>query len=234
MNISRRKAIGTAGLAVGAFLAGQFSSVSAEKPQKEEAVEWKPVKLDPKKVAARAYEIYPEGSCMYAAFTAIATAMAEAAAKVNPALSQALKNFPCQMFKYGHSGLGGQGTLCGAVNGACAIFGLFVHDKAKLDTLTAELCGYYETTELPIFKPKSSKFEPMPASVSGSVPCVANEMVRKIRTVTVLRIPQRPLQTSDSRYRRQSGGDPEPLRGIRRREIQERQHCQCPLCAVPR
>ena len=176
MNISRRKAIGTAGLAVGAFLAGQFSSVSAEKPQKEEAVEWKPVKLDPKKVAARAYEIYPEGSCMYAAFTAIATAMAEAAAKVNPALSQALKNFPCQMFKYGHSGLGGQGTLCGAVNGACAIFGLFVHDKAKLDTLTAELCGYYETTELPIFKPKSSKFEPMPASVSGSVLCHVSQM----------------------------------------------------------
>lgn len=175
-NISRRKAIGAAGLAVGAFLSGRFSvsaveATGSEKKVEGDAVVWKPVKLDPQKVAARAYELYPKGSCMYAAFTSICLSMGEATAQVNPALSKALLNFPCQMMQYGHSGMGGQGTLCGAINGACALFGLFIPERSKVDTLAAELCGYYETAKLPLFKPEKSTFEPMAQSVSHSVLC---------------------------------------------------------------
>lgn len=173
--ISRRKAIEAAGLAVGAYLSGRFMATAGAPSQgtnnESEHVEWKHVKLDPEKVAARAYELYPEGSCMYASFKSICSSMAEAVVDTNPSLSKALREFPCHMMKYGHSGLGGQGSLCGALNGAGAAFGLFIKEKSTVDALLAELCSFYESAKLPVFKPENSKFEPMTQSISRSVLC---------------------------------------------------------------
>lgn len=173
--ISRRKVIGAAGLVAGAYLSGKFM-VKAGSPDQganneSEHVEWKHVKLDPEKVAARAYELYPEGSCMYASFKAICVSMSEAVADNNPSLSNALREFPFHMMKYGHGGMGGQGTLCGAVNGAGAAFGLFIKEKSTVDALLAELSSFYESAKLPVFKPENSKFEPMTQAISRSVLC---------------------------------------------------------------
>jgi hypothetical protein len=163
--ISRRKAIGATGLAVGAYLSGKFMPTAGASSQvannESEHVEWKHVKLDPEKVAARANELYPEGSCMYASFKAICVSMSEAVADNNPSLSNALREFPFHMMKYGHGGMGGQGTLCGAVNGAGAAFGLFSKEKSTVDALLAELSSFYESAKLPVVKPVNSKFEPM-------------------------------------------------------------------------
>lgn len=173
--ISRRKAIGATGLAVGAYFSSKFMATAGVSGQNanngSERVDWKHVKLDPEKVAARAYELYPEGSCMYASFKAICNSMSEAVADTNPSLCKALQEFPCHMMKYCHSGLGGQGTLCGAVNGAGAAFGLFIKEKSTVDALLAELCSFYESAKLPVYKPENSKFEPMPQSIARSVLC---------------------------------------------------------------
>ena len=181
--ISRRKAIGTTGLAVGAYLAGKFMPPVGASPQgndinnQAEHIQWCHVQLNPEEVAVRAYEFYEEGSCMYASFKALSTSMSEAVANTNAGLSRALRILICHMMKYGHSGLGGQGTLCGAINGAAAMFGLFIKEKSTLDALIAELCSFYESAELPVFRPENSKFEPMPQSVAGSVLCHISQTV---------------------------------------------------------
>ena len=164
-------------MALGAMLMGGFRSQAAEvAPLVGGNVEWKAVKLDPKKVAVAAYGNYGVGSCMYGSFRTIVEAMGEASKESNPAMSAAIKNFPFHLFQAGHSGVGGMGSLCGALNGCAAAFGLFVHEKAKCDKLTQELFGYYETTALPKWKPAKSGFGDIGSSVSGSVLCHVSQM----------------------------------------------------------
>ena len=188
-NMTRRQAIGAAmGATVGGALgvliptkltsAAQAAPVEVKKSETPVKIEWKPVTLDAAKVAPEAYKLYAEGNCMYASFTSLCRALAEASEKTNPSMSKVLKEFPCEMMKYGHSGTGNQGSLCGALNGCSAIFGLLVRDKKKVDSMIAELFGYYETTEMPIFKPEpeNPKFEPMAQSVANSVLCHVSQM----------------------------------------------------------
>ena len=82
-------------------------------------------------------------------------------------MSKAIFQFPFWLAQYGRGGLGGQGSLCGVVNGACAALSLFVSEKSALDAMIAELCGYYETAQLPLFAPQAeeSEFDSMPLSL---------------------------------------------------------------------
>lgn len=175
--LSRRKAWQAAGITAGAFLLGGFTSrAAAPSPvagDESSPPEWKPVTLNPQEVAASAYEYYSQGGCMYASFKAICISMARATAHTNPPLSKTIFQFPFRLAQYGHGGLGGQGSLCGVVNGACAALSLFVSEKSTLDAMIAELCGYYETAQLPLFVPQTeeSEFDPMPRSVAGSILC---------------------------------------------------------------
>jgi hypothetical protein len=152
-----------AGIAAGAFLLGRFTSRAADPSpvagDESSPVEWKPVTLNPQEVAASAYEHYSQGGCMYASFKAICISMARATAHTNPPLSKAIFQFPFRFAQYGRGGLGGQGSLCGVVNGACAALSLFVSEKSTLDAMIAELCGYYETAQLPLFAPQPEKSE---------------------------------------------------------------------------
>jgi hypothetical protein len=169
--LSRRKALRAAGITAGAFLLGRFTSrAAAPSPvavDESSPVEWKPVALNPQEVAASAYEHYSQGGCMYASFKAICISMARATAHTNPPLSKAIFQFPFRLTQYGRGGLGGQGSLCGVVNGACAALSLFVSEKSTLDAMIAELCGYYETAQLPLFAPQAeeSEFDSMPLSL---------------------------------------------------------------------
>ncbi|MCK9316429.1 MAG: C-GCAxxG-C-C family protein [Verrucomicrobia bacterium] len=169
--LSRRKALRAAGITAGAFLLGRFTSrAAAPSPvagDESSPPEWKPVTLNPQEVAASAYEHYSQGGCMYASFKAICISMARATAHTNPPLSKAIFQFPFWFAQYGRGGLGGQGSLCGVVNGACAALSLFVGEKSTLDAMIAELCGYYERAQLPLFAPQAeeSEFDSMPLSL---------------------------------------------------------------------
>lgn len=79
--------------------------------------------------------------------------------------------FPLQMMAYGASGTGNWGTLCGALNGAAAAFGLFYGRKEHTEMIDA-LFRWYEKAALPGFKPSTVKldFAP-PPTVADSVLC---------------------------------------------------------------
>jgi len=79
------------------------------------------------------------------------------------------------MMKFGHGGIGGYGTVCGALNGAAAIIGLLVSDRKNQDYLVESLFRWFEGAQLPQISPTNPllDFTP-PASISNSVQCHAS------------------------------------------------------------
>ncbi|MBD3377831.1 hypothetical protein GF406_22570 [candidate division KSB1 bacterium] len=129
---------------------------------------WGYTQLNPLTTAEMAYQAYSEGSCMYATFKSIVSQLADQ-------VGEPFASFPLQMMKYGHGGIGGYGTVCGALNGAAAVIGLLVADKKNQDALIESLYRWYEESRLPLFKPATplQDFIP-PQSVSQSVLCHAS------------------------------------------------------------
>ncbi len=113
----------------------------------------------PSKVADYAYSIFSEGGCMYAAAKSIISMTSTQNATVH-----------YDIFKYGRGGCGGQGSLCGACNGAAAAIGFYVHDKKECATLTAKVFHWYKTTNLPLYKPAGTD-KSFGTSISGSELC---------------------------------------------------------------
>ena len=126
------------------------------------------VSLNPETTAELAYELYSNGGCMYATFGSVVTQLAEK-------IGEPYKSIPFQMYKYGHGGVGGYGTLCGALNGAAALIGLLVSDKNVRDTMIVDIFQWYERTPLPTFIPAQPKFDiTLPSVASNSVLCHAS------------------------------------------------------------
>lgn len=129
---------------------------------------WKYHSLDPDETAELAYKFYSGGGCMYATVKSVIAQLAE---KVGAPYT----SFPFQMFGYGHGGIGGYGTVCGALNGAAALIGLLVSEKSIKDSMIADIFQWYEKTPIPEFKPKDPNFAgSLPSSVSNSVLCHAS------------------------------------------------------------
>ncbi|MGD9930749.1 MAG: C-GCAxxG-C-C family protein [Mangrovibacterium sp.] len=124
---------------------------------------WAYSQLDPEVTENLAYQLYPDGSCMYATFKSVISQLAEIH-------GEPFASYPCHMFRYGHGGIGGFGTVCGALNGAAALFGLFVTDKAVRDRLITDLFHWYEKEPHPSFVPANAELE-IPAYASNSVLC---------------------------------------------------------------
>lgn len=126
---------------------------------------WKYHKLDPVVTGNLAYHGYNEGSCM---FGIVNSFISQLATKIGEPYS----SFPVHMMKYGHGGVGGFGTLCGALNGASSLIGLFVADKGIQNDLIKDLFRWYENTPLPVFKPDTATLDFMPpTSISMSTLC---------------------------------------------------------------
>lgn len=140
-----------------------------EKP--DDSSLWKYAKIDPTKVADTAYEIYPQGACMYAVTRSLLTHIASALRPIDLVAAMTIESFPFHMMRYGHGGIGAVGSTCGAFNGGAAIIGLFVQDAVLRDAMIRELCLYYENTALPQYKPKDDTLPKREAVVSESVLC---------------------------------------------------------------
>jgi len=178
--MDRRKAMKiTAGAIIGGG-AGLYALTNAFKPEYlllEEShkmeynntkTSWEYYPLDPAQTAQLAYKHFDSGSCMYATFKSIISQLADK-------FGEPYISFPLHMMKYGHGGVGGFGTICGALNGASAIIGLFVAEKAMQDSLITGLCRWYEETKLPEFRPQMAilDFTP-PSTISNSTLCHAS------------------------------------------------------------
>lgn len=129
---------------------------------------WSYAPMDPEVTAQLAYDSYSEGSCMYATVKSIVAQLAEV-------YGEPYASFPLHMFKYGHGGIGGYGTVCGAVNGAAAVTGLIVADKSVQDLMINDIFHWYEKEPFPAFMPSDPVFDfNPPASISNSVLCHAS------------------------------------------------------------
>jgi len=151
-----------AGVGVTSGYAGQ--ALSEAGGGKDHALEWQYARLDPAAVAAEAYRLMPEGGCMYGAFRAILTAWFDKVGR-SPDM------FPFQMMRYGAGGIGGWGTICGALNAAAAVIGLFEPDKKQRERLIADLFSWYEHAELPIYQPPEVVPSKTTKSMAESVLC---------------------------------------------------------------
>ena len=178
--MERRKALKVAaGIFAGSGI-GLVGLSNAFKPEKPASVQpskldytapessWKYVPLDPGATAGLAYDSYSEGSCMYATVKSIIAQLAE---KVNEPYS----SFPVHMFKYGHGGVGGYGSVCGALNGAAAVIGLLIPDKAVQDKMINDIFQWYEKESFPAFIPENPGYDFIPPkSTPNSVLCHAS------------------------------------------------------------
>jgi hypothetical protein len=178
--MNRRKAMK---VAAGVFAGGGIGLVTLTnvfKPEKTAAAEPSKIdyntsganqkysRLDPALTAEMAYESYSEGSCMYATIKSIVAQLAEKD-------SETYASFPIHMFKYGHGGVGGYGSVCGALNGAAAVIGLLITDKAVQDRMITDIFQWYEKESFPGFNPTNPDYDfTPPKSVPHSVLCHAS------------------------------------------------------------
>ena len=129
---------------------------------------WNYVHLDPAQSAERAYEFYIEGGCMHSMVKGIISQLAEN-------IGEPYASFPFHMFKYGHGGIGGYGSVCGTLNGAAALISLLVPDKKIQDNMITDIFQWYEKEPSPVFIPAHPVFEYTPVkSIPNSVLCHAS------------------------------------------------------------
>lgn len=114
---------------------------------------------NPSKVADHAYKLYSDGGCMYAAVKSVLSMTSSNPVPVH-----------YDLFRYGHGGCGGQGSLCGACNGVAAAIGCYIRDKKECDVLIGKVFRWYESANLPEYKPVGLN-SGIVSAVSGSILC---------------------------------------------------------------
>jgi hypothetical protein len=153
--MSRRKFLVGAGAVVAAG-AGISGLIAVEKPSTAKAagtaLPWPyPTtnQPDPETLGRRAYEVYFSSGCAEATWWPIIEALAAA----DPASPWA--TLPKNMFKFGGGGVDGYGTICGCLNGSCAVTAMVVPQVAGDSTKPGPgpfedaLMEYYANTPLP-------------------------------------------------------------------------------------
>lgn len=169
-HITRRQILTPLGLAAGScVLSSCLSRDMTTSPGKDRKAgfPWAYVELDPDITAERAYNYCNKG-CMYGVFASVVIQMSEKR-------GEPYKSFPLDMMRYGAGGAGGSGSLCGALNGAAALMGLFAGTGERLNQGISELFLWYEQTELPVYHPRKPSLDiVVPTSVSNSVLCHAS------------------------------------------------------------
>ena len=141
--LSRRKFLAGAGALVGL---AAVPTVLLKPPVAEAAASkdypWSYTTLDADTVARRAYEVYYSSGCMEATWWPVVEALA---ASSIPDAATTWGSVTKNMMKYGGGGVGGWGTLCGTLNGSCAVMGALGAPSKMID----EAMQYYANTPLP-------------------------------------------------------------------------------------
>jgi hypothetical protein len=170
-DLNRRQLVTAVGGVLGGGIAGALlasdekpkegaPSVGAEAKPAPATTPWAYHALDPDVTAERAYNDFSKGRCMYGAFEAIVGQLGEK-------YGDPYKSFPVAMMKYGHGGVNGWGTLCGALNGGAAALQLLSADP---NPLIDETFSWYDREALPDYVSKAAKFANV-QSASGSPLC---------------------------------------------------------------
>ncbi len=167
-NLSRRDVLGPLGIVAGSCMLSSCLSedrAPAQDEAKAPDAPWAYHELAPDVTAERAYYACTKGHCMYGVFAPVISQLAEQ-------YGDPYRSFPVGMMRYGAGGTGGSGSLCGALNGAAALIGLFARTEEETKQLVAELFLWYEQTERPVYVPAKPVLDiKMPTSASHSVLC---------------------------------------------------------------
>lgn len=135
---------------------------SAANPSAPPAMPWAYKELDVELVRRRAYESYFKGSCCFAAANALLTTLKEGS-------GGPWSTVPPEMFRFGHGGALGWGTLCGALTSSLAILNLA---SAKYEELGNELIGWYTLFPFPSANHEAyTKFPQQKTTVAHSPLC---------------------------------------------------------------
>jgi len=141
---------------------------AAVRPSAVASRDWSYRPLDPAAVGQLAYDIYPQGSCMYSVFGSVVMQLADG-------VGEPFRSFPIDMMRFGAAGIGGWGSVCGVVNGCSALIGLFHSGEGareKREELIANICLWYESEALPSFQPEKPALDfEVAATISNSVLC---------------------------------------------------------------
>jgi hypothetical protein len=136
------KQSGLAATAVGIGAAGMHAALLAHEDPGSNPPEWPwPYKeLDTELVRKRGHKYYYEGGCMYGSSGGLLSVLIEE-------VGYPYTLFPHDMMRYGGGGIAGWGTVCGSLNGACAIITLVA--GTDYGRITNELMAWYGTTPFP-------------------------------------------------------------------------------------
>jgi len=126
------------------------------------ALPWGYKELDVDRVRRRAYESYFKGSCCYATADALLSELKESS-------GGPWATIPPEMFRFGHGGALGWGTLCGALTSSLAVLNLA---SAKYEELGNELIGWYTLFPFPSANHEAyTKFPKQKTTVANSPLC---------------------------------------------------------------
>ena len=138
-SMSRRKFLAGGGAVLAVAAAPAFLRPSgAAATTTPTPIPWPYTTLDPETVAKVAYQTYFVSGCAEATWWPIVDALAASNATTWGTL-------PHNMFKFGGGGVDAWGTICGTLNGSCAIIGMTGADSSLEDALME----YYGDTALP-------------------------------------------------------------------------------------
>ncbi|HEY5548190.1 MAG TPA: hypothetical protein VIL17_01185 [Coriobacteriia bacterium] len=141
--LSRRKFLAGAGAILGlAVMPSVLTKPEVAEAAASKDFPWSYTALDADKVARSAYETYYASGCMEATWWPIVKALADSDL---PDAATTWGTLPKNMMKFGGGGVAGWGTLCGTLNGSCAIIAA-VGGPTKISD---EAMQYYAETPLP-------------------------------------------------------------------------------------
>lgn len=128
------------GIGVGVVGLNLTSRAEGQEQAEIPAWPWPYATLDVEEVRKRGHFYYYQGGCMYGATSGLLTSLIDE-------VGFPYTGIPRDMMRYGAGGIAGWGTVCGSVNGACALITL-VAGKAY-GKIVNELMAWYTTTPFP-------------------------------------------------------------------------------------
>ena len=165
--------------AIGGTILGKTTSQAKTRAPGSTPWTWKPI--EPESIQERAYQsAWAKIGCMYGVVESVIGTLADR-------YGAPYNSFPIEATVYGSGGIGGVGSVCGTVNAAGLLFGLFVEKQEDMFALCNEVSLWYEKNGTAHVQ--ASKAEPGHSDCYFNIgikplPCFLHKMVQGLGSPT--------------------------------------------------